>query len=289
MRWSLPVLLVACFCPAMLAQECPTTSKLDMVKGEYVWQPGVTFTLQNFLANLVPKANTKPQCFMKSTEIQHGRVYVSTQSLTKLFQEKMQQGAQQNGGNKNAAANDNKKDDNKKKDDKKSDDKKDNDNKSSDQKNDKSNAKDDSKGSGQQQISDLTIKTKDNQLEISGKVKKLISIPFDLIGPVDVADGHMLRFHIDKIKAAGIESKGLLDALGVHLTKMLHPDAAKGVTVQDNAILFDTEAIANIKGQISHVALAGENLVVDFATAGQRKAGGKSATHAVAAAKPASK
>jgi hypothetical protein len=270
MKWPLPILMLACLCPSMVAQQCPATSKLEMVKGEYLWQPGVTFTLQNFLANLVPKGNTSPQCFIKSTEIQHGRVYVSTQSLSKLFQEKMEQGQQQS-GNKSDNGSD-------KKDDKKAADK---------------DKKDDSKSSGgQQNIRDIAIKTKDNQLEISGKVKKGIEIPFDLIGPVDVANGHMLRFHIDKIKAAHIEAKGLLDALGVHLTKMLHPDAAKGVTVQDNAILFDTEQIANIKGTISHVALAGENLVIDFVTGNQRKTpgqGAKSAARRVASSIPVKK
>ena len=278
--------MLACLCPAMLAQPCPTTSKLEMVKGEYVWQPGVTFTLQNFLANLVPKANTAPQCFIKRTEIQHARVYVSTQSLTQLFREKMKQGQQQNGdNNKSGTKNSDKKDD-----------------RSADKKNDSNDKQapgkpEDNKGSkggsgGQQNISDIAIKTKGNQLVISGKAKKGIEIPFDLIGPVDVADGHMLRFHVDKIKAAHIEAKGLLDVLGVHLTKMLHPDAAKGVTVEDNAILFDTEAIANIKGDISRVAVVGENLVIDFASANQRKIAGqarKSSARHVAAAIPVKK
>ena len=271
MRWPLSILMVMCLCPATFAQKCPTTSKLEMTKGEYLWQPGVTFTLQNFLANLVPKGNTSPQCFIKSTEIQHARVYVSTQSLTRLFQEKMEEGQQQqNGNNKNDA-----KGDDKKKDDK-----------SADKKNDDKKEQDKSKdgSGGKQNIKDITIKTKDNQLEISGKAKKGIEIPFELIGPVDVANGHMLRFHVDKIKAAHIESKGLLDALGVHLTKMLHPDAAKGVTVQDNDILFDTEQIANIKGNISHVAIEGENLVIDFASAGGRKIARNKPAHDIAAA-----
>lgn len=276
MRWPISILVLWCLCGLLPAQQCPTTSKLQMSKGEYDWQPGVAFTLQNFFANLVPKGKTSPQCFIKSTQIQHGRVYVNTQSLTRLFQEKMEEGQQQNGGKNDDAGNkkNNQASDDKNKDQK--DQKNDKNDKNKDQKKDDKDggkdAKDDSKGgSGGQRISDIAIKTKGNELEISGKMKKLMSIPFDLIGPVDVANGHMLRFHVEKIKAAGIESKGLLDALGLHLTKMLHPDAAKGVSVQDNAILFDTEAIANIQGEISRVQVSGDNLVIDFSTPSRRQ------------------
>jgi hypothetical protein len=196
-------------------------------------------------------------------------VYVNTDSLTHLFQDKVanatSQGDQKNDGKAQDAK----------------DSGKDKDHKDSGK---------DNKG----QLSDVVIKTKGSDMVISGKRKGMISIPFELSGPLDVVNGRVLRLQVKKIKAAGIESKGLLDMLGVHLTKMLHPDESKGVTVQDNAILVDTEAIANVKGQIARAQISGNNLVVDFVPEGRaaKKAEArnpspaKTAQHAVAAATP---
>jgi hypothetical protein len=255
MRWFLAIIVSTCVCLPLGAQQCPVApSKLEVSKGDYLSQPGVVFTLQNFSADMVPKGKSAPQCFVKTTNVEHGRVYVNTDSLTHLFQQKVENGSssggeQKNGGQGQAKQDQGKKDSGKDKD-------KDAKNSGKDQ---KDSGKDD-KG----QLSDIAIKANGSELAISGKKKGTMSIPFELSGPLDVVNGHVLRLQVKKIKAAGIESKGLLDLLGVHLTKMLHPDEAKGVTVQDNAILVDTEAIANIKGQISRAQISGNDLVVDF-------------------------
>ena len=237
----MPILLLTCVCATMCAQQqpCPQApSKLTMGKGEYVSQPGIVFTLENFVAEMVPKGKTSPQCFIKTTEIQHGRVLVSSDSLTKLFQQKIEKG-----GSNGAEA------------------------KTSEQKNDAKDPKDKKESKGKSDpasISDITISTNGNELDLGGKKHGKIPVRFDLIGPVDLADAHTFRLHVDKIKAAGIPAKGLLKLFGYHLSKMMHPGTANGVTVQDDAILINMEAIANVKGQMSHVQVSGKDLIVDF-------------------------
>src|ERR1051326_334004 len=103
MRWVLAIVMLTCLYAPVRAQQCPVApSKLDVSKGDYLSQPGVVFTLQNFSAAIVPKGKTAPQCFIKATNIEHGRVYVNTDSLTHLFQQKVENGSssgeQKNGG-----------------------------------------------------------------------------------------------------------------------------------------------------------------------------------------------
>lgn len=274
--------MVTCLCPAF-AQQCPQApSKLEVAKGEYLSRPGVVFILQNFHADMVPKAKTAPQCFIKATQVERGRVYVSTDSLTHLFQERIENSSS-NGAEKTSGKAQDQKDSGKDKD-------KDKNGKDKDEGKNQKDAGKDEKG----QLTDVTVKTKGNEIVISGKRKGAISIPFELTGPLDVVNGHVLRLQVKKIKAAGIESKGLLDMLGVHLSKMLHPDESKGVTIQDNAILADTEAIANVKGRIGALQISGNNLVVDFVPEGhaakkaeaRNPSPAKTAQHAVAAATP---
>jgi len=274
------ILSVMCLCATMRAQQCPPKpSVLSMGKGEYVSQPGIVFTLENFVAQMVPKGKTSPQCFIKSTEIEHGRVVVSTDSLTHLVRERIEKGG---ADSKNSPE---PKDGAKDKKDKDKNDKKDQ----------KDSAKSDSKDQNDPSaISDITITTAGNELDLSGKKKGKVPVRFDLIGPVDLADAHTFRLHVDKIKAAGIPAKGLLKLFGFHLSKMMHPGTTNGVTVQDDAILINMEAIANVKGQMSHVQVSGKDLVIDFVPAPQTKKAeardsGKSEARAVAAVTPAHK
>ena len=245
MRWTAAILGVVCLCAATYGQQCPPApSKLTMGKGEYVSQPGIVFTLENFVAEMVPKGKTSPQCFIKTTQIEHGRVVVSSDSLTRLFRERL--GGGDGGGTKSAS-------------DSKSD------SKSAKSASDPREAKDPKDSNGVQgQIRDIAIKTSGNELDLSGKKKGKIPVSFDLIGPVDLVDAQTFRLHVDKIKAAGIPAKGLLKLFGFHLSKMMHSGSTNGVTVQDDAILVNVTAIANVKGQMSHVEVSGNNLVVDF-------------------------
>lgn len=252
MRWLAAILGMTCVCTAVYGQQCPPApSKLSMGKGEYVSQPGIVFTLENFVADMVPKGKTSPQCFIKTTQIDHGRVVVSADSLTRLFREKVENGG---GDAKNASGSkDGAKDAKNAKDPKDAKD-------STDSK----DAKDSKDNNSVGQISDIAIKTSGNELDLSGRKKGKISIPFDLIGPVDLADPQTLRLHVETIKAAGIPAKSLLKLFGFHLSKMMHPGSTNGVIVRDDAILVNVEAIANVKGQMSHVAVSGKDLVVDF-------------------------
>ena len=65
---------------------------MDVAKGDYSPIPGATFELQNFSALMRARGNSSPLCFNRTTEINHGQVFVSSESLTHLFAQKVQQG-----------------------------------------------------------------------------------------------------------------------------------------------------------------------------------------------------
>lgn len=114
-------------------------------------------------------------------------------------------------------------------------------------------------------LSDVKVELKDGHVSITGKMHKVVGIPFTVEGPVDAPDGKLLRVHANKIKAAGIPVKGLLEGLGVELGDMINPGRGKGVTAKDDDLYFDPEKLGDIRGRISHVEVdAKNNLVVDF-------------------------
>jgi hypothetical protein len=71
--------------------KCPEGPPRHIVieKGEYVPRPGVTLHMENFAADLVPRAKTLPYCLKNDTNVQHGRVYIDSAALTRVFNQKL--------------------------------------------------------------------------------------------------------------------------------------------------------------------------------------------------------
>ncbi len=76
------------------APACPPpTGHIQFSSSTYSTQPGVTFRLRNFSAALVPQATTAPLCWQKFTVVSHAEIFVSNQSLTRVFAGKLSEGA----------------------------------------------------------------------------------------------------------------------------------------------------------------------------------------------------
>src|SRR4051812_20181058 len=70
--------------------RCPAkVTSMDMTKGEYSPLPGATFVLQNFSAIMTARGPSSPLCFNRITAIDHGQVFISSESLTHLFGQKI--------------------------------------------------------------------------------------------------------------------------------------------------------------------------------------------------------
>ena len=70
--------------------KCPTgPSHIGMESGQYSSQPGVSFQLRHFSATLVPIGKTLPSCMDKLTEVAHADIFVSNESLTRVFAKKL--------------------------------------------------------------------------------------------------------------------------------------------------------------------------------------------------------
>jgi hypothetical protein len=64
---------------------------MTVEKGQYSPVEGATFNLQDFAANMVALGKTSPLCFERTAHVLRGRAFISSESLTKLFDQKVQQ------------------------------------------------------------------------------------------------------------------------------------------------------------------------------------------------------
>ncbi len=69
--------------------KCPGTSQIYISSGEFSTEPGVTFHLRTFAGKSVPESPRAPMCYQKDTVVQHGVIFVTNESLTRLFAKKI--------------------------------------------------------------------------------------------------------------------------------------------------------------------------------------------------------
>jgi uncharacterized membrane protein YeaQ/YmgE (transglycosylase-associated protein family) len=86
------VLIVAGCAAKADTLRCPAkVTTMEMGKGQYSPMPGAVFELQNFSAAMTSRGNTSPLCYNRTTNISHGQVFISSSSLTHLFEQKIEQ------------------------------------------------------------------------------------------------------------------------------------------------------------------------------------------------------
>lgn len=85
------VLLLASLGFAESATCPPFPSRVDIENGAYSSQPGVTFRLRGFVADMVSSGKRSPLCFTRVAVVERGEVFVSNESLSHIFEMKLKQ------------------------------------------------------------------------------------------------------------------------------------------------------------------------------------------------------
>ncbi len=95
MRLACVLVLLFCVCGSLQAAEqlkCPEpVTRIAISEGEYSPQPGTVFQLHDFAAHMLARGKTSPLCFMRTTQIVHGDVFVTSDSLSAMFKRKVKQ------------------------------------------------------------------------------------------------------------------------------------------------------------------------------------------------------
>ncbi len=188
--------------------KCPPfPSRIDVESGAYSSQPGVTFKLREFAADMVSRGKISPLCFLRVAVVEHGEVFVSSESLSHIFERKLKE------GNSN--------------------------------------------------VSDVKLETGEGTARLTGKVKKLVPIPFTIEGPVST-DGTVINLEAKTIKAVGIPVKGLLEMVGAHLSSLMSSGNLNGVKTTGNKISFVPEQLGHIKGHIDQAVASPHGLTLKY-------------------------
>lgn len=118
-------------------------------------------------------------------------------------------------------------------------------------------------------IRDVSIESKNNQLIIKGKLPQKAGISFETVGTISADPDGRIRLHTEHVKAAHVPVKGLLDALGIDLDRLINTKNIHGVAVDKDDLLLDPQQILpppRIRGKVTAVRVRGNDIVQVFGT-----------------------
>jgi len=113
----------------------------------------------------------------------------------------------------------------------------------------------------------LTIATRGNVLRIKGQLHSRDDIPFETEGTLTATAEGQIRVHVQKIKAAHLRVKGIMDLLGVKMADLVKANNVAGVRIEENDLVLDPSRILpppRIQGRISAVRVQGNQIVQTF-------------------------
>ena len=116
-------------------------------------------------------------------------------------------------------------------------------------------------------LKEITITSQGNSLNLRGKVHSKGDVSFETEGTLSVNDTGEIRIHSDRIRAAHLPVKGLMDLLGVKIASLINTNKVEGVRVDRNDLIVNPEQILpppRIRGRLTAVQLRGNEIVLYF-------------------------
>jgi hypothetical protein len=113
----------------------------------------------------------------------------------------------------------------------------------------------------------VTMEIKDGQLDIKGKLHSKGDVTFEMTGTLSAEPDGRIRLHAVHVKAAHLPVKGLLDLLGLDLSKLINTKKVQGVAAEKDDLILDPQQILpppKIQGKVTAVRVQGNEIVQVF-------------------------
>jgi len=110
----------------------------------------------------------------------------------------------------------------------------------------------------------IRVTTQGNKIKIRGRLHSKGDFPFESEGSLSVTPQGEIRVHTEKIKAAHLPVKGLMDLLGETISKLIDTKKVRGVRAQgDDLFLAPSEVFPppHIQGRLSSIVIQGNEIV----------------------------
>ncbi|MGI9104114.1 MAG: hypothetical protein ACR2IF_16870 [Terriglobales bacterium] len=122
------------------------------------------------------------------------------------------------------------------------------------------------------QLQDVKITPDHGKVKISGKMKKAVSLPFTVEGPVTLTREGFIRLHTESMKTGKLPIKGLAELLGLDPQKMVGDGKIKGVSADKDGFSFDPDLLWGlpVHGRVTRLSVQARGLLLVFGGQGQK-------------------
>jgi len=118
-------------------------------------------------------------------------------------------------------------------------------------------------------IKGIRVSAKGQKLKIEGKLHSKGDVPFESEGSLAITPEGEIRVHTERVKAAHLPVKGLMDMLGATIAKLIDTRKVQGVRAEkDDLILTPSEVFPppHIQGKLSSISVRGNEIVQQYGT-----------------------
>ena len=118
-------------------------------------------------------------------------------------------------------------------------------------------------------IKDVSIQSQGDTLIVKGKLHQKENVAFETVGTISATADGRVRLHTEKVKAAHLPVKGLMDLLGIDLADVINARKVHGVALEKDDLLLDPTEILplpRIRGKVTAVRIQGSDIVLIFGT-----------------------
>ena len=119
-------------------------------------------------------------------------------------------------------------------------------------------------------IKSVRISTAGNKIKIQGRLHSKGDLPFETEGSLSVTPEGDIRVHAEKVKAAHLPVKGLMDLIGETVAKLIDTRKVRGVRVEKNDLILSPAELfppPHIQGRLSSIAIRGNEIVQEYGKA----------------------
>jgi hypothetical protein len=119
-------------------------------------------------------------------------------------------------------------------------------------------------------LKSIRISTQGDKIKIRGRLHSKGDVPFESEGSLSITPQGEIRVHTEKLKAAHLPVKGLMDFLGETISKLIDTRKIRGVRAQEDDLLLTPSELfppPHIEGWLSAIAIRGNEIIQEYGTA----------------------
>jgi hypothetical protein len=116
-------------------------------------------------------------------------------------------------------------------------------------------------------IKGIRILNQSGKLNLQGRLHSKGNIPFESVGSLWVTPDGEIRVHTEKVKAAHLPVKGLMDLLDQTVAKMIDTRKVRGVRAENDDLILTPDELfppPHVLGKLSAITLRGSEIVMTY-------------------------